>query len=352
MSSGWLFCGLLGAAVSLPVAVPAYPESGTAVHLVHPGQSIQAAVDAARPGDTVLVQAGHYHESVLLRTSGVTLRGAGPLTVLSPPDGAATGACAAAGDGICVFGTADHPVTDARIESLTVSGFRIDGISASGTDGLTVRSVEARDNGQQGISEEKSVRSRVAGNTAHGNGQAGVFLANIADGKGVGVDTDGTRVSGNRLYGNRFGVVVRRLRNLVVAQNTVTGNCGGVFIVGDDTRPRAGDLTVRGNLVNDNNSYCPATDRLPYIQGSGIVLTGVEQTLVTDNEVDGNVGASPLSGGIVLFRSYVGGQSTDNTVRDNLVVDNRSADLADRDGGARNVFVANVCRVSEPAGRC
>ncbi|WP_236652380.1 right-handed parallel beta-helix repeat-containing protein [Streptacidiphilus neutrinimicus] len=343
---------MLGAAVSLPVGVPAASVPGTSVHLVHPGQSIQAAVDAAAPGDTVLVSAGHYHESVLLRTDGVTLRGAGPLTVLSPPDGAADGACAALGDGICVFGTPGHPVADVSIESLTVSGFRVDGLSASGTDGLTVRSVQAQDNGQQGISEEKSSRSRVVGNTAHGNGQAGVFLANVVDGKGEGIDTGGTRVAGNRLYGNRFGVVVRRLRDLDVTQNTVTGNCGGVFVVGDDTRPRAGDLTVRDNLVNANNSYCPATDRLPYIQGSGIVLTGVEQTLVTGNEVDGNAGASPLSGGIVLFRSYVGGPSTDNTVRDNLVLDNRSADLADRDGGARNVFVANLCRVSEPSGRC
>ena len=54
-------------------------------HLVQPGDSIQAAVDAASPGDTVMVRAGTYRESVRIQTDGLTLRAQGSVT-LEPPN--------------------------------------------------------------------------------------------------------------------------------------------------------------------------------------------------------------------------------------------------------------------------
>src|ERR1700687_5286229 len=56
--------------------------------VVGPGQSIQAAINEASPGDTVLVEPGVYHQSVQIRTDGITLRGSGAFrggTVLVPP---------------------------------------------------------------------------------------------------------------------------------------------------------------------------------------------------------------------------------------------------------------------------
>src|SRR5947208_3288882 len=44
---------------------------------VHHGQSIQAAVDRADPGDTVKVDRGRYLQNVTILRPGVTLRGAG-----------------------------------------------------------------------------------------------------------------------------------------------------------------------------------------------------------------------------------------------------------------------------------
>ncbi len=44
------------------IALLAIPASGQAKTVkVKPGQSIQAAVDAARPGDKIQVQPGHLH---------------------------------------------------------------------------------------------------------------------------------------------------------------------------------------------------------------------------------------------------------------------------------------------------
>ena len=58
------------------------PTSAIAnTHHVHPGDSIQAAVDAASPGDTIMVRAGTYRESVRIQTDGLTLRTEGNVTL-------------------------------------------------------------------------------------------------------------------------------------------------------------------------------------------------------------------------------------------------------------------------------
>ncbi|WP_406111140.1 nitrous oxide reductase family maturation protein NosD [Kitasatospora purpeofusca] len=329
------------------------------LHLVRPGESIQQAVDAALPGDTVQLLPGEYRGSVRITTPGLTLRGAGRDSVLLPADEAvpvpaADGAavCAAAGHGLCVAGTDDRPLADVTVEALAVTGFRKNGISASGTTGLTVRATFVHDNGQQGISQEKSTRGVITANESTRNGQSGVFLANSVDSEGGALSADGTLVSANLLTDNRVGVTVRRLRDLSVERNRIHGNCGGVFVVGDEGVPRAGALTVTRNQVVANNRYCPPNPRLDHIQGAGIVLTGAEETSVTENEVRDNVGASPFSGGIVLVHSVVGVANARNTVADNLVLGNGPADLADRDTGTDNSFARNQCAVSEPAGHC
>lgn len=347
------------------VALPVRAASAHA-QLVRPGESIQQAVDRAHPGDTIVLLPGTYPGSVLVTVSGLTIRGAGSATVITPAAGVghgsgapraagaadpAGGNCATPGHGICVLGTAGHRVTDVVIESLAVSGFPKNGISGSETDRMTVRGVLVENNAEEGISQEKSTRGRLVDNQARNNGQGGIFVTNIAYGEGGAIDTEGTVISGNEVTGNRFGAVLRRARNLVLEDNAITGNCSGVFVVGDEGIPRGGALTVRDNEVEANNKHCPSDGRLPYLQGIGVVLTGVEDTVLTENKVSGNVGASPMSGGIVLFRSFRGGPDTGNSITDNVVTGNQPADMADRDGGTGNTFTGNACHTFEPNGR-
>lgn len=325
------------------------------LHRVQPGQSIQKAVDAAKPGDTVLLAPGTYKQSVDIKVSDLTLRGHGAgRTVLVPAADAAKSknACAKAGNGICVTGTDKNPLEDVTVRSLTVRGFAGNGLWATGTDGLEVRHVVAEKNGRWGIAEERSVHSVLSHNLLRKNGDAGLFVANTVDTEEGARDAERTMIRYNRMDGNRVGVTVRRLRNLTVDRNEATGNCAAVFVVGDESKPRAGALRVTRNYVHANNKYCPKTPRLPFLQGSGIVLTGAEETLVAYNRVEDNKGTSPLSGGIVLFKSLVGTPSERNDIRDNLVTGNSPADLADRDTAGNNTFSRNTCTLSEPAGMC
>ncbi|MGW6545227.1 right-handed parallel beta-helix repeat-containing protein [Streptomyces massasporeus] len=355
------------AAALLGTGLGAAPSAaGHTVHLVRPGESIQKAVDSARPGDTVLLAHGTHHGSVDVTTPGLTLRGMGRGTVLVPAPGAgtttvATGgagagraadSCAAAGNGICVTGTKDHGVDGVTIASLTVAGFAKTGIHANEADRLTVRNVQAVRNGVWGIATERSARGVFRGNTARDNGDAGLFLANTVKEEVGATDTGGTVVEHNRLEGNRIGVTVRRLRNLTVAGNHLTGNCAAVFVVGDENKPKAGLVTVRENRIERNNKSCPKTARLDALQGSGIVLTGTEDNLITQNVIRDNVGTSPLSGGIVVFKSFVGTTSERNRISDNVLEGNSPADLVNTDPGEGNTFQGNSCLSSRPAGLC
>ncbi|MFG2602398.1 nitrous oxide reductase family maturation protein NosD [Streptomyces sp. NPDC048514] len=348
-------------AVLLGVGPGAFPAAAAPRTLtVHPGESIQKAVNAARAGDTVFVQAGTYHESVTVKTSGLTLRGAGPRTVIVPPQKkkaapspkAAIG-CVEGGKGICVVGLRNKPVANVTVSDLRVTGFSSVGLWSLATDHLTVQRVRSEKNGKWGISQEHSTRGVFRSNIARGNGDAGLYLANTTMSEKGATDSRGLVVEGNSLENNRNGLTILRLRNLTVQRNHLTGNCAGLMVIGDENKPRAGALTISGNQVLHNNKYCAKTARLPSVQGAGIVLAGAENALLTRNVVAGNSGKSSLSGGIVLFKSFVGAVNEKNRVDGNWITANAPADLVNQNATkGSNLFRGNFCRVSIPAGLC
>ncbi|MEU5974921.1 right-handed parallel beta-helix repeat-containing protein [Streptomyces sp. NPDC047315] len=350
------------AAAALVSGVAAAPTAATAAghhgarHTVQPGESVQAAVDAAKPGDVVVLAPGTYRESVQITTSDITLRGAGPGTVIAPPADAerrrAEHACAKGGNGICVIGTKDARVSGVTIRSLTVSGFAKGGLWASHTDGLTVRQVTAEKNGTWGIGQEASTRAEFRDNVARGNKDAGIMLTNIVGQEAAAHDSLRSVVADNTLTDNRLGIMLKRIRNVSAQTNEISANCAGIFVVSDESRPGSGDITIRSNDIRENNKYCAKTPRLPAIQGSGIVLTGSDATEIRGNVVKGHHSTTLLAGGIILAESYVGATNTNNVIEHNTVTDNTAADLVDRGNGSGNTFARNECASSKPGGLC
>ena len=137
-------------------AAQASAAQASSVIVVGPGQSIQAAINAARPGDTVFVKPGVYHQSVQIRTNGITLRGSGAFhggTVLVPPKHFPKTLCNGGfgPTGVCVLAKSINPKTGAvlvpvrndTVTGLLVTGFPGNGVFGYGTAGLSVTRVVA-----------------------------------------------------------------------------------------------------------------------------------------------------------------------------------------------------------------
>jgi Right handed beta helix region len=355
----WTTAGSAGAVAVLAGLAPfalagqASAQDGTAsghrprVHVVRPGHSIQAAVDRARPGDTIRLLHGTYDGGVLVKKT-LTIRGAGDKTVLRP---GGTDHCAAVqspGTGICVVGRAGYPVKDVTIKALTVRKFKKNGVFGHFTDRLTVEQVLAADNGEYGISEFNSTRGRFMQNWALKNGdEAGFYVGDIAN-------AHGTIVTGNRSSGNAIGLLVRHARNVKAWGNDLVGNCVGAALVDDGQKGGQGNTKLWKNNVSKNNRECAAHEEVPPLGGTGVLFFGGDHNVVEKNVVRDNRGKLPYSGGIVLFRGTppLNRPARDNLVQLNVVRGNAPFDLVDNSGSKTNRFRRNLCRTSNPAGLC
>ena len=277
---------LAACAAGLAIAL----SSGTAASawasqtiVVGPGQSIQAAINEASPGDTVLVKPGVYHQSVQIRTDGITLRGSGAFrggTVLVPPRHFPNTLCNGVfgPTGVCILaknvnrktGAVITTVRDDTVTGLLVTGFPGNGVFGYGTDGLKVTRVVAVNDGGYGISRFVSSRTLFANDIAIGNEEAGFYVGDSPHADTV--------VRDDQAYGNQFGIFVRHARHVLVADNFVSGNCQGILVLDDGQRGGAGNVTVLDNGVVRNNKFCAKHGDTPVnLKGGGILLLGATQ---------------------------------------------------------------------------
>lgn len=348
------------AAASASVAAK---QAGSArpIIVVGPNQSIQRAVNRARPGTTIVLKKGTYHQAVQIRTDGITLRGAGNSlqgTVLRPPRRKPHTLCTKAFGltGVCILAKKVNPATGAvlrrvrsvKVTGIYVAGFPANGVFGYGTNGLTVNQVSAFNDGDYGISRFVSTHTVFANDIAEGNDEAGFYVGDspLAD----------TVVRNDIAVGNEFGIFIRHARHVHVFDNLATKNCQGILVLDDGQRGGAGNAVIDHNSVIRNNKFCPKHgDTSITVKGGGILLLGATDTLVSHNVVRGNQGRQLNSGGIVVASAAKvtkGSKPNHDTILANRAFRNRPADLIWDGTGVGNRFLANHCGTSIPRGLC
>jgi len=340
------------------LAAPAQASSARTWQ-VSPGTgTISQAVTMARAGDTLVLKAGTFRDSVMIDKT-LTIRGAGwSKTIINPP-ASSNNPCNQGGsmEGLCVFGVLDSmgnpdltkPVRNVSISDLRLTGFD-DGVLGLNTKGLKVRHVRADHNTGYGIARFASTLSNFSENWTSWNGEAGLYMGDSPKAASV--------IRENRTDHNGIGIFMRDSTGLTATSNQSWGNCVGILALnsGGEAAPwdlPAGDYKIRGNHVWANNKECPPADGHPGFSGLGIALAGVHDVVVRDNKVSNNSStqASDLpKGGIVVFSTaFLGGADpTNNTVAGNDLRGNTPADIFWDGTGTGNVVRDNKCRTAIP----
>ncbi len=293
--------------------------------------TIQTAVDAADPGDLVLVEPGVYREKVTVTTPGLVIRGTDRNAVVIDGEFQRENGIEVFADGVAV-------------ENLTVRNATLNGVFWSGVRGFRASYVTAVDNGDYGIYAFDSSDGLFEHSYASGSPDSGfyigqcdpceVVIANvISEWNGLGYS--GTNASGD----------------LYIIESVWRYNVAGIVpnTLDSELLPPFHDVTIVGNLVHDNdNPDAPMFDAEWAAFGNGILLAGgrssvVERNLVVNHAVSGIAVTPNLDTNFWM--------SFDNVVVDNVVRGSGRADLAlAGPAGTGNCFADNDAATSLPVG--
>ncbi len=239
--------------------------------------SLQATIDKAKPGDTLLVS-GTCKESLVIyeEVARITLDGQRKATIEGPDEGKPT--IEVRGRGITIKG---FTVTGGRDGISVIRGGQaiIDGSTVQGAalNGIFVRSSSARitnnkiqNNRRSGIGITNTSAAWIGNNTVKNNGTNGMTITNTsAAWVGVFRRTDRT-VSPNIIENNeRTGIAVNFASSARIVGNTIRNNKRtGIGV------SRASSADISSNTIDGNGHYGiyirNAVARLGRRRGSGI----------------------------------------------------------------------------------
>lgn len=242
--------------------------SGNTVRVPEDYPTIQAAVDAAQPGDLVLIGTGVYREEVQVATPGLTLRGVDRNEVVIDGEFLRP-------NGIIVF------ADGVAVENLTVRSATENGIIWTGVRGYRGSYLTSIDNQVYGIYAFDSGDGLFEHSYASGSPDAGFYIGQcdpceavitdvVAEWNGLGFS--GTNAS-DELY---------------LIDSVWRHNVAGIVPNTLDTEllPPFHDVTIAGNLIHDNdNTAAPSFTSEWAAYGNGIVLAGGHDSTIVRNRI-------------------------------------------------------------------
>lgn len=248
---------------------------------VQQGESIQAAVDRARPGDTIEVPYGVYHETLVVDASAITLvgmpneKGAWPVL-----DGQGQLA-----DGVIASGN------DFEMGVFEVRDYTDNGVLVEGVTGVHLHDIKALHTGTYGVYPVQSTNVLIERVEVTGVDDAGIYAGQCLD----------VIVRDSVAYGNVLGIELENTMGGEVYNNHTYDNSLGIFVVilPNLTSKVSGETKVYDNISEDNNheNFAPAGAIARLMPpGVGILLLGSDNNEVYDNVIRNN-----KSTGVAVF---------------------------------------------------
>ena len=290
----------LGAMAVLLLVMSAATASAKVIK-VKPGQSIQAAVDRARSGDTVQIDPGTYTSSstecpprpsrvcaVSVTKDDISIVGKkgghGGVVLEAEPgqnEGIAVGREVSGAD--CLEDPSLR-VHGSLIRGITVRGFEDDGVLLSCVEDWRITEVAAIDNEEYGIFPSHVFEGRLDHSFASGANDTGHYIGQSFD----------SRVDHNVATDNVSGFELENSIGIRADHNLSFGNTGGILsfdLPFLDAKVNSGNV-IDHNVVTHNNRPNTCTDPEDTVcqvpPGTGILLMAVDENLVKANLVAGN----------------------------------------------------------------
>jgi len=244
---------------------------------------LQKLLDA-KPGDVIEIPEGKFSvdRGLVLRASGVTIRGAGMDKSVLSFKGQKAGA-----EGLLVNGD------DFAIEDLTIEDSKGDGLKISESQNITIRNVKVQwtggpstENGAYGLYPVLTKNVLIENAVAIGASDAGIYVG----------QSDGIIVRNSRAERNVAGIEIENSRNADVYGNVATGNTGGILVFNMPAlSQQGGNVRVFDNKVvanNHENFGAKGTPVSSVPAGSGIVINSNDDIEIFGNEVADNATAN------------------------------------------------------------